>query len=419
MIRHLLKLIWTQRQTNLLITLELLLVSVCLWYVVDFMYVSTTTYFKPLGFDIKHTYNISFNELEPDAEGYIAPENKKTTQGEDFLKILERIRRYPGVEAVCYSRVAIPYSGSTMNGSVYILRDNDSLKQHSIVKYISKEFLQVFRFHTPDGKYYGKEIPLPESGVIISSDLIDSLFTTSVNPIGQKFYTPMNNIGQQLISGLTTPIRSSEFETAYPCVHLITSPAEMAERNQGASWHDVSIRVSPAADKDFVERFRKEMKQHTSEGNLYLLSIFPFSFQRKNQIEDNTNELNNRTAIVFFLLMNVFLGVIGTFWFRTQQRRGEIGTRMAMGAYKGNVFNMLINEGLLLLTLAWLSALFICWALSKTSIIDTELLAFSTTRFVVAIAITYLLLALMIILGIWFPARKAVKISPAEALRDE
>ncbi|MFA5650753.1 MAG: ABC transporter permease, partial [Proteiniphilum sp.] len=41
------------------------------------------------------------------------------------------------------------------------------------------------------------------------------------------------------------------------------------------------------------------------------------------------------------------------------------------------------------------------------------------TRYLIGFGITYLLLAGMIILGIWLPARKAVKVPPAEALRDE
>ena len=33
-----------------------------------------------------------------------------------------------------------------------------------------------------------------------------------------------------------------------------------------------------------------------------------------------------------FLLLNIFLGLLGTFWFRTQQRRSEIALHKAHGA---------------------------------------------------------------------------------------
>lgn len=52
---------------------------------------------------------------------------------------------------------------------------------------------------------------------------------------------------------------------------------------------------------------------------------------------------------MLFLLANVFFGVIGTFWLRTQSRRGEIGLRVALGATRYP--SALYLEGLCLLML--------------------------------------------------------------------
>jgi len=40
-------------------------------------------------------------------------------------------------------------------------------------------------------------------------------------------------------------------------------------------------------------------------------------------------------------------------------------------------------------------------------------------RFLITTFITFVLMSLMIVIGIWFPARQAMKIQPAEALREE
>ena len=40
-------------------------------------------------------------------------------------------------------------------------------------------------------------------------------------------------------------------------------------------------------------------------------------------------------------------------------------------------------------------------------------------RFLVTFGLTYLLMAAMICIGIWFPVRKAVRLAPAEALHYE
>ena len=40
-------------------------------------------------------------------------------------------------------------------------------------------------------------------------------------------------------------------------------------------------------------------------------------------------------------------------------------------------------------------------------------------RFLITFVITYFLMSLMILIGIWFPARQVIRIQPAEALREE
>ena len=35
--------------------------------------------------------------------------------------------------------------------------------------------------------------------------------------------------------------------------------------------------------------------------------------------------MKTRVAVACFLMANIFLGIIGTFWFRTEYRKGEMG----------------------------------------------------------------------------------------------
>ena len=54
--KKLLKQIVNERRSNAWLFVELLLVSIVLWYVVDYMFVTLYTYFEPRGFDIENTY---------------------------------------------------------------------------------------------------------------------------------------------------------------------------------------------------------------------------------------------------------------------------------------------------------------------------------------------------------------------------
>jgi len=50
-------------RSNLWLVTELLLVSVVLWYIVDYMYVQTSIYNEPRGFDISHCYLVQMGRL--------------------------------------------------------------------------------------------------------------------------------------------------------------------------------------------------------------------------------------------------------------------------------------------------------------------------------------------------------------------
>lgn len=121
-----------------------------------------------------------------------------------------------------------------------------------------------------------------------------------------------------------------------------------------------------------------------------------------------------------FLLLNIFLGLLGTFWFRTQQRRSEIALHKAHGATDRAIFIRLLSEGILLLAIVTPVALLIDYNLAN---LELNSWRNGTTlewgRLLLCAAISFVLIALMIIIGIGIPARKAMKVQPAEALHDE
>ena len=156
-----------------------------------------------------------------------------------------------------------------------------------------------------------------------------------------------------------------------------------------------------------------------SLGNVFLLDVQPFTALQETMEMDDMNEARTQLCVVGFLLLNIFLGVIGTFWFRTQHRRLEIALRMSFGSTRRGVFRRLIAEGLLLLTLAAVPAVVIAFNVGMAELVDVERMSFGGGRFVVAVLVSWLLMALMIVLGIWHPARRAMRVQPAEALHDE
>ena len=85
--------------SNLWLVLELLVVSVVMWYVVDYLYTRAATYLEPRGFNIEHCYLIELGELTPKSPDYIAGHTSQQTH-DDIAELLERLRRRPAFRRI-------------------------------------------------------------------------------------------------------------------------------------------------------------------------------------------------------------------------------------------------------------------------------------------------------------------------------
>mgnify|MGYP003178633930 FL=1 len=102
-----------------------------------------------------------------------------------------------------------------------------------------------------------------------------------------------------------------------------------------------------------------------------------------------------------------------------QNRKGEIGLRMALGAHRITLERYMYTEGLCLL--AFTLPLLIIFAFNMVYMdqLDSYRQPLTFMRFLMTFGFTYLLMGVMICIGVWFPVRKAVRLAPAEALRYE
>lgn len=414
--RHIFLLIWNQRKSNAWLWIELMLASLFLWVIVDYFYVTAQTYFSPLGYDIEHTYQVVLSELSDESEPYIAEDQKSSTTGEDILTIAERIRTYPGVENLSISYGGMPYNSRERTRNIWL--DTTVVNVHFIKA--SPTYFDVFRIPLLKEKTAHFNRQIAESGVaVVTEDAIEDLPDFQPGYILREFEE--DSIGNAIRSVCALQ-RRHEYTKAYPTCFLSLTDRHIATLGPGeVSLLEVCIRVTPEADRDFANRFRNEMSRQIRVGNLYLLDVQPLSSIRKTFILHTgaENEWKTRLAIALFLLINIFLGIIGTFWFRTEYRKGEMGLRMALGSTRKQLRNILIQEGTFLLILAFIPALFISLNLAYGDLIDKELLPFTLLRFVICQAITFLLIVGMIRIGIWYPARQTSRLEPADALHYE
>lgn len=417
MIQQRLKIIRNERNHNIGILIELFLVSVFLWYIVDYAFVVIRNYTRPMNFDIEHTYIMRLGHLNSKSPEYTADADSGGI-GEPVFKILDRIGRNPMIEAVSLSIHASPHIGSNRSRTLY----NDTLntKYSILCRSVTPDFFRVFRYKSVNGSTDELADALTKGTYVISQNVENELFPNS-SAIGKTFSLSRDEDSEKYrVGAVSTSIRYDHFGTwnAYYASPLTVQSLDNVPPSYIGGLLEVCVRVKPEEDHDFIDRFREQMTEQLRIGNVYLNTIQSIPTNKKAFQLDDVNDLRMRFFIILFLLVNIFLGITGTFWFRTQYRRGEIGVRIAMGDTPRNILRMFYAEGILLLSLAMIPTM-IVYAFIKEADILYASWSFDAGRYFIGFAITYILLLGMILLGIWFPAHKAVQVPPAEALRDE
>lgn len=409
-------------RSNLFLFMELFLVFIVLWYIVDWVVVTTRVYTAPMGFDVEHCYDISIGKLTPKAAAY-DPALTSEDDMQDLSEVADRLRHRPGVEAVALSQNCYPYNEGSNSVDVGI----DTLMVHTHMLLIQPDFFRVFKYSAADGSGPDRLVEaLQKNEIVVTSNLTEDYpqlgLTHTDSLLGRQ--VPFWKFDSQLyrIGAVGKPVRWSHFYTSsqYGGSYAARSLTMEQMKNYGdPRFLNMSLRVTPEEDRDFINRLMADADRLYQVGNLYLLDITSFKDLREvNELEEMT-ELKTQFSVLGFLLLNIFLGVVGTFWFRTQQRRQEVALRMAMGSSRRHVFLRLMAEGILLLTLAALPAAVVAFNIGLAELIDVDKLPFDSLRLLSGFALTWLLMALMIVAGIWYPARGAMKVRPAEALHDE
>lgn len=399
---------------NLWLALELLVVSVVLWYIIDMLYCSLATYNEPRGFDTGHCYLIEMGVLTDKSPDY----KSGTDWHDDILTLAERLRHRPEVEAVSLSQNAYPYNGSNSTDPVQY----DTLRSPgwTIRRLVTPDFVRVFRYRGAQGETPEQLAEMLRKGEFLASDNLYRRYGIRMTSlVGKDFHLFGDTTYSFRLGAALQNVRYSDFQQARSSYSFVYN-IEQLDRGFINPDNELCVRVKENMDKDFIARLKADSESQYRIGNIYIADIRSFTDIRRSYQQSMMNELRNYTVGMAFLMLNIFLGLLGTFWFRTQQRRGEIALHKAMGATDGAVFGRLMSEGMFLLLIVTVPAVIIDVLLAHFELNSWRNgTTLEWPRLLFCVAATFVLIAAMIGIGIGLPARRAMRVQPAEALHDE
>ena len=421
MLLHIFNMIWAQRRTNGWIFAELV-ISVCaLWILADQVWVDVRCYQAPMGYDISNTWRFKLSVLPAETTGE-AEGDASSDQATDLLALMERIRQEAEVEEVAMCYWSMPYSyGNSWRGLFPLEGDTAGVHAESFhVLQVSPEYFDLFRMRDTQGQPITKQVKAEATPVVLSGAAAERFYPNR-SAVGMRVSYNEDSSDPGRVVAVVPHFRSNDFDREETCSFVILQGEVFEDfvNGFGARNVELCVRMKQTMSEDQMFDFLDRTSARLQYKDLYVSGVKSLSKQREELLKSKFDSNKQRAAIGSFLLLNVFFGIAGTFWLRTQRRRGEIGLRLAMGSSHRQIGQVIYSEGLLLLALTLPFLLLFALNYGKADQLDTYREAYSLLRFTATVGFAYLSMALMIGIGIWYPVRKAESLPPAEALRYE
>ena len=430
------KQIWNQRRMNGWIFIEIIIAGFFLWTVIDPMYVLMVNSLEDKGYEEEGRYVLNLG-------AYGSSHGKRDTtitnymRKEAFYRFVQLIREQPEVKSAYVSlHSSMPNSLSWSGGQFYpdTLAIKDKKHTHAQrYSILSVKGCDIFRTLGMKDARTGKELTMPEDAdnFCYVSELFAQKMFGSTEVIGKEVYDGTINIGK--IGAVFQNVKTRDYSASYPLVIAFDKDFSMHDWAHKNNY--IVFRLKEGVDfEKFNERFTKEVAPHMNQGNFYFNCFKPFDETRR---ELGTrigvyNKLRLKGSLTAFTLLCIFLGMVGTFWIRSNARRQEIGLMRSMGATEGRVKNQFLTEAGLLVSGAFVLSLVLVvnfvvitdgmaqpsFSGDINSVLISEWLS-PSVQFTMASLITYFALLVIALIGTLIPVRRAVKVLPADALRDE
>jgi predicted permease len=336
-----------------------------------------------------------------------------------YRQLLDRIRAIPGVQAADFTNV-VPLSEHDNTGPFWVGAQQSTPMQdapHALYFETGPEYLQTMQIPLLRGRFFTPaDIADSEPVVVIDSVLAHTYFPGK-DPVGQEITVAHWRTARVIgVAGHVRHWGLGDTGTYNPQIYI--SFYQLSDDWIPAFARDLSVAVRTPLDvaammpaiKNVVYGIGQDQPVYEVQ-TLQQIASDSMASQRLPMI------LLGAFAVLALLLAAV--GIYGVLSYSVSQRIREIGIRMALGAEKRQIFQMVIGQGL---------------RLALAGLVIGGIAAFLLGRFLGSFSrllygvgtsdpVTFLMVSAVLI-GVavsacYIPARKATKTDPTNALRAE
>jgi predicted permease len=343
-----------------------------------------------------------------------------------FRKIDDRLRQIPGVRMVAPALYA-PMTGDSWNDGIRVAgRPEPGAKEDTGAGWarVMPGFFETLGTKMALGRSITEDDTATTRKVAVINEAFAKRFFKNQNPIGEHFGPDKIKYASTFeIVGVVKDMRYMTYDYKDPVRPMFWIPeAQTVEYDDpayraGETWSHYLYNIviwAPGDPPGMEERVRKTLVE--VDPNFVLYGVDPYTkvlsadFQQESMIATLT------TLFGVLGLLLAAVGLYGVMAYMVEQRTGEIGIRMALGADRWRVVKMVLRRAFSQVGIGL--ALGIPAAIGAGRLMKDQLFGVKPWDPVMLVFAT-LLLALAAVLASVIPARRAAGVEPMVALRNE
>jgi putative ABC transport system permease protein len=349
------------------------------------------------------TSNVIGFRITPQWNGYTPAQSKAI-----FDRAEAELAAIPGVLSAVGS--AVPLIGSSNWGTSFVVEGQAPGAQGPNTKYdeVGPEFFAKAGIPLIAGRDIKETDTAAAPKVVVVNETFVKQIFNGANPIG-------HHIGFGKDGALDTEIVGIVKDSHYSSVRQPPPPVFYRPWRQDDKLGTISLYVrSELPPQQIIPQIRSVMR--SIDGDVPLEDLRTLEEQVHYNIR--SDELMMRLAAAFAILATTLsmLGLYGVMANGVARRRREIGIRMALGAAPARIRAMVMRELIWILGIGL--AIGIPIALAATRVIESRLFGVRAKDLTILLSAT-LLLSLTAAAAAYWPARRASKVDPLNALRSD
>lgn len=326
-----------------------------------------------------------------------------------YQQLLSRVETLPGVMKSGAINI-VPFSSSNNSNTFQIIGQppfRKGAEPYVEIRITTPDYFDAIGTTLRRGRLFTAQDDVKAGRVILVNETFAKKYLPGQDPIGQRLNLGGDDKQTQEIIGVVADVKNDDLEE-------IVDPTSYLPYSQNAN-RTMNLVIRGTHDPtQLVSAVRSEVSA--------LDAALPVSNVKtvSQMIDERISPKRLMTYILAVFALNALLlasvGIYGVMSYAVAQRTHEIGIRMALGARAADVLRLVLRNGMSLALIG--VAIGLAGAFALTRLLSTLLFQVTPTDTVTFAGVATALIVVAL-LACYIPARRATKVNPLVALRDE